>query len=131
MRLSRFATFWEAEGEVEQMPDARPSLKYLYETLYVQPPKEAIPYCYGINSIVFHQYFSKLEGAVERRQVAECDHYDLNGLSPNLLKIDRVWYEAQGGEVVWRNEQWQFRYRLDAKTRAAEWANGLGLGKAV
>lgn len=131
LRVSRVATFWNAEGEVEQMPDASIGLKYMYEQLRVDLPEKwrpylpnAKPYCWGLGEISFFARVPDAEGWFERVEIARCQHYGFTDLTPHLLCVEGTWYEATADQVIWRNDEWQMRFRLDARTRHAEWANG-------
>lgn len=117
MRLSREATLWNVEGDVEQVPNATHLLKYIYQTLPTHAPEDAQPYTCYFNTVIFYERGTATE-------ITRCDHYDLAcAPSPHLLWFKGTWYEAQGDRVLWRNGEWQFRWTLDARTRHARLLN--------
>lgn len=125
MRLSRFATLWNVEGEVEAVPNASTLVRYIYEPLETHAPEEAEAYCCYLKTVIFYERM-----AGEIKEMTRCDHYDLAcAPSPHLLYDAGTWYEASGDRVVWRNGQWHFRFRLDARTQVARILN-LGLAAA-
>lgn len=125
LSVSRFATLWNAEGEVEQVPDATTKLKYMYQKLLVRwAGADAVPYCWGYRRITFFPS-GWTDNKVGVLPIEEVEHYGFNDLSPHLLRVEGVWYEAGGGTVVWRNDAWHMRFTLDSRTRHAEWANAL------
>jgi hypothetical protein len=131
LSLSRFATLWDAEGEVEQVPDATTKLKYMYQRLDVRRAgADAVPYCWGYHDISFFPPGWR-DNKVGVPEIERVKHYGFNDLSPHLLKVNGTWYEAGGGQVLWRNDEWQMRFTLDARTRHAEWANALTAGAAA
>jgi hypothetical protein len=130
LSVSRFATFWNAEGELEQVPDATTKLKYMYQKLDVRRAgPDSVPYCWGYRRITFFPAGWK-DNKVDVLPIEEVEHYGFNDLSPHLLKVENVWYEAGCGEVVWRDDAWHMRFTLDARTRFATWANELSKAAA-
>jgi hypothetical protein len=123
MRLSRFATLWNVEGEVEQVPNASPLMRYIYEPLktHAPPPDEAEPYCCYRNTVIFYE--ARREGSAIK-EMTRCEHYNLAAApAEHLVYHDGKWWEVQPDCVLWRNDQWQFRYRLDARGRIAHLLN--------
>lgn len=120
MRLSRFATFWVANGEVEAVPNATTLMKYIYQPLETHAPEDAEPYCCYFSTIIFYE-----RGTT--KEITRVEHYNLAcAPSPHLLWINGIWYEESTGRVIWRNGQWHFRFTLDARTKTAKMAN-MGL----
>lgn len=121
MRLSREATFWTAEGEIESVANASSLLKYIYEPLETHAPQDAEPYCCYLNTVIFYE--GRAWGSAAK-EMTRCKHYDLAAApSPHLLWIKGMWYEVQGGRVLWRKEQWHYQFTLDARTQQARIAN--------
>lgn len=121
MRLSRFATLWNVEGEVESVPNATHLLKYVYQPLETHAPEDAEPWCCYFKTVIFYE--NRYSGSAIK-EITRCDHYDLAcAPSPHLLYHAGTWYEVGYGHVLWRNDQWHFRFTLDARTQTARLAN--------
>lgn len=121
MRLSRAATFWNVEGEVEPLPNATKLLKYIYEPLETHAPEDAEPFCCYLNTVIFYE--NRHTGSATK-EITRCEHYDLAAApSPHLLWVDGVWHEVMGGGVIWRDDRWYYRYMIDARTQRARVSN--------